>query len=562
MKKLVILLLLMSLLFSIVACATEAVTTTTEATETTHQPIVITKPAGETVEKPTDTMLNPFETEKKPLQTENKPVETAHPLETTQPVPIVTKPQKPIPSEPQDGGNYPTQLDGIKDLLEDPVVEIIYVEGGNGTYTADSIWVDVETVADIDAVDQQIIDRNNRIYEDLGLTIDAFTDPTLGISGLYSFAKIYFDLQDPGLDIYAGYQYFDISVATKGAFYNLNTIVNETGESLININKSYWATDYINAMTYHDQVYWVTGDLALRYTGGLYGTFVNLDLYNAYVKNNYEGKSIYDIVNEKGWTMQTMLDMAAMVYDDSDSNGAASANDRLGIVFEPNDSLDALAFGCRINFTTTTTAANQEYISVTLHTDKNATKLATYIDTMFKSNYAYCATTSDSQEMMKIFANGNALFAVNKLYQAEIYLMGADKVAIIPTPMLDEWQGGYATGVHDGVTIFGISRFTNCPIASAALLELMAYYSSVMVTDAYIEELTNGSEESIAMVELMRQSVYSNFGAAWSNKISNMVHVFRNKANVEKFDSFVKVTSRQWPNQLQTLLSELESLES
>ena len=499
-------------------------------------------------------------TTKKPTTTKPPVVEgTDDPDETEAP----NETEAPVTT--QGVAEYPAQLDGIKEDLEDTTVQFIYVEGSSGTYTADSIWIDIDNAAEIDAVDQQIIDRNNRVYDDLGITIEAFTDPTLGISGLQTFAKTYFDVQDPGVDVYCGYQYYDLKVALTGNILNLNTIVNENQETIIDITQPYWATNYINSITYNDYLFWVTGDLSLRYTGGLYCTFVNLDLYDMYVKSNYDNKSIYDIVNEKKWTMQTMLDMADLADEDTDQNGAASAGDRLGIVYETNDILDGLAFGCKIKFSSRSTTAGKDVISIALNTDERAVTLAGYLSTMMKSLYAYNAGSADSANMMPIFAEGNTLFAFNKIYQSSVYLSGMERFAIIPTPLLDNNQPDYASGAHDGLTIFGISKYSNCPLASAATLELMAYYGSLLVTPTYVNSVLKGSEtvhdpESIAMIDKIRAGFDSDFAAAWSEKVSNIVHVYRTKDNVDKFGSFVKVSSRQWPAQLSKLLADIEAI--
>ena len=525
MTKVIVALLLLSMMLALAVSCGETETTTKKPVTTT-----------------------PVEDEENPGEDED---ETTEPEETT---------QKPITEV-----EYPAQLEGIKDSLEDNTVQFVYVEGASGTYTADSIWIDVDNAAEIDAVDQQIIDRNNRIYDDLGITIEAFTDPTIGIAGLQSYAKTYFDVQDPGIDVYCGYQYFDLNVALSGNILNLNTIVNENQETIIDISQPYWATNYINSITYNDLLFWVTGDLSLRYTGGLYCTFVNLDLYDMYVKSSYDNKSIYDIVNEKKWTMQTMLDMADLVDEDTDGNGAASKGDRLGIVYEPNDVLDGLAFGCKINFSTRSTTAGKDTISIALNTDTRAVKLAGYLSEMMNSLYAFNAGSNDSASMMPLFAEGNTLFAFNKIYQASVYLSGMDRFAIIPTPLLDEDQANYASGAHDGLTIFGISRYSNCPIASAATLELMAYYGSLLVTPTYVNSVLKGSEtvhdpESIAMIDKIRAGFDSDFAAAWSNSISSIVHVYRTKENVDRFASYVKVSSRQWPAQLTKLLEDLEAI--
>ena len=479
--------------------------------------------------------------------TEGPEVETTEPEETT--------------AKPKEEVAYPAQLVGIKEDLEDTTVQFIYVEGEDGLYTAKSLWVDEETAGELDAIDQQTINRNNHILEDLGVTIEAFTDPTMSISGLYTFAKTYFDVQDPGVDVYCGYQHFDLRVALTGSIMNLNTIVNENNETIIDIEQPYWATNYINSITYNDLLFWVTGDLSLRYTGGLYCTYVNLDLYDTYVKSNYNGKSIYDIVNEKKWTMQTMLDMADLVDFDSDGDGKASANDRLGIVFRSGDAIDSFPFGCNISFSAKSTTAGKDTISIALNTDQRGTKLAGYIQTMFSSMYAF---ESDFENMMSIFAQGNALFTYEKLFRSSMDLYAMERFAIVPMPLLDENQQNYASGTHDALTVFGISRYSNCPIASAATLELMAYYGSLLVTPTYIESVLKGSEtihdpESIVMIDKIRAGFDSDFAVAWSKELGSIAAMFR-KENVLSYSSIIKVNSRSWPAHLTKLLEELEKV--
>lgn len=555
MKRFVILLLVMSMLLSVVACGSNAVETTnpvetsTNPVETSTKPIETTAPV-ETTTKPVETTIKPVETSTKPIETTQKPIETSQPV-------VVTTPKAPIvivPSTNQDVEGYPEQIKSITSI-EDDKVQFFYVEGGQGSYTADSLWVDIEDVNNLDAVDMMLLERNYRIYEDLGITIEAFTDPNLGISGLQSFAKIYFDIQDPGLDVYCGYQYFDIKVALTGNLYNLNTIVTEDGKQIIDVTKPYWATNFINSITYNDQMYWVTGDLALRYTGGLYCTFVNTELYDQYVREQYEGKSIYDIVNEKNWKMQTMLDMAGLV-----NNG-----EQYGIVYEYNDSLDAFAFGSKIAFSKTNGHEDESLMTIYLHQNPDAVKLAGFLKTMMEAEYAHNVMNSDSEEMMRFFADGKALFAVNKLFMASEYLTEMEGYTIIPLPLLNEWQNEYGSGIHDSVTIFGISKFTNCPIAAAATLELMSFYSSLTVTPMYVASILAGTNavsapEAVNMYAILRNNLDIDFAVAWSEKINNISHVYRTYDNVSLFSSFVKVSSRAWLTRLQTLIDDLENV--
>ena len=532
LTKIIALLLILAMMLSLaVACGGSETTTETPVTTT---PVESTE-APQTTETPTVTEAP--QTTEQPAVTEPEVTTTATSLELA----------------------YPTQLNGIKDKVEDNAVQFIYIEAEDGIYTAKSLWADEENDPFLDAVDQQVIKRNKYIQEDLGVTIEAFTDYSLGIAGLYNFAKSFFDVQDPGVDVYCGFQYFDLQVALTGNILNLNTIVNDNNETIIDIEQPYWATNYINSITYNDHLYWVTGDVSLRYTGGLYCTYVNLDLYDKYVKSSYENKSIYDIVNEKKWTMQTMLDMAELVYEDTDDNSKASTGDRLGIVCRTGDIIDGLAFGCKINFST----ADKDSIAITLHTDERANKLAGYVQTMFSSKFSYEASYTN---MLSIFAQGNSLFTFEKLYSSSSDLGAMERLAIVPTPLLDESQDDYGSGTNDGLSIFGISRYSNCPIASAATLELMAYYGYHFVTPAYVESFLKGSEtvrdpESAAMIDKIRAGLNADFAAAWSNNLNGISLIFR-KDNVKSYSTIIQNNSKTWPSMLTKLLNDIEAADA
>ena len=468
----------------------------------------------------------------------------------------------PSTTDPTIEGDTPTQLEGMASTTNGSTVSFIFVDGANGGYTADSIWVDPEA-GDLDDVDNGIIERNNRIYQNYGITIEPNLISTVGIDGLQSYTKTMFDTQDASIDVYCGYQYFDISLATQKHLYNLHDLVNENGDEIINVNNSYWATNYINSITYNDYMYWVTGDLSLRYTGGLYCTFVNTEIYDQKVKASYEGKSIYEIVNEGNWTMQTMIDMIALGATDFDSDGKISEGEIAGFYYQNNDIWDGLAFGCNVEFGKKVSNPTGDEISITLGTDPKASAFAGFCTTLYNSNYTVGVGGTDSVAQMEAFNNGEALFVVNQLYQSPIYLYDMETFAIIPTPKLNKDQLHYASGCHDSLTIYGISRYSDVPVASAVCLELMAYYGSTLVAPVFYEKYILGGrtvreDESIAMIQLIRKGFDSDFVAAWSNRLSNIVHTFRSPSNCKSFKTYTGNMSTRWPTALNKLIEDLE----
>ena len=459
--------------------------------------------------------------------------------------------------------SYPTQLNGIKKKTDGATVTFAFVEGRNsGTYTADSIWVDPD--ADLlDNVDKAIIDRNAKVFEDIGVTIEPYQFEG-EISSLQSSTKTLFDTHDDTIDVYAGYQYYDISFATQKHLYNLADITNDSGEALIDTSKGYWATNYIESITYNDYTYWVTGDLSLRYTGGLYCTYVNTSLYDTYVKGSYNGQSIYEIVNQGNWTMQTLIDMAELAANDANGDGQIKEGEVAGYVYENMDIWDGIAFGCQVEFGKKISSAAGDTITINFHVDTKAKTLAGFCATLYEAkHYSLGVAGADSKNMMEYFASGKALFCVNKIYQSAIYLSEMENFAIIPTPKLNTTQKNYASGCHDSLTIFGISRYSDVPEAAAATLELMAYYGNQIVTPVFYKDYILGSktvreDESMVMIEMIRKGFDSDFVAAWSNKINGIVQFYRTPANCKNFAYQVKRNSSTWPTSLNSLLAELE----
>ena len=265
--------------------------------------------------------------------------------------------------------------------------------------------------------------------------------------------------------------------------------------------------------------------------------------------------------------MQTMIDMAQKVQLDTNGNGKADNGETVGFVYEPNDIWEGLAFGCQVEFGKKSSNPNGpgEIVEITFPSDKKAKLFADYCNTIYKgTSFSLSAGSADGAAMMPYFAAGQALFAVNKLYMSAIYLYDMESFAIVPTPKLNKDQKNYASGCHDSLTIFGISKYSDCADAAAATLELMAYYSHRDVTPVFYEKYILGSrtvreDESIVMINKIRDGFDSDFVAAWSNKINNIVHFYRSDKYVKAFKFNCETYQKTWPNSLAELLAQLDA---
>ena len=449
-------------------------------------------------------------------------------------------------------------LDNLPDNLDFGGEEIVFVyaEGGGYDFTMRSIEPDEDSA---DNVDRKIYERNTAVETRLNVDITAIQAAS-DIRGLQGAINSSLAAASGEYDVVAGSQYYDITLASQGYLINYNDL----GSSLypdadyIDLEADYWNKQYIDSISYKDSIYWITGDLSLRYLGGMYCTYVNETIYNDKLVDTYG--SIYEIAKKGDWTMDLLNEMAALCYEDKGVEGT-DEEDMLGYAWECNDPIDGIAIGAGIQFSTTNLDGSME---MTLRTQRSIT-FVEKLDTLLNSPYTLRVTHNDSANVMNQFASGNVAFHVNKLFQAETYLRDmTDNYYIIPSPKLNASQEQYITGIHDGCTIYGIPYDAENVAASAATLEALAAESLRIVTPEYYESSLKfkytRDDISAEMIDIMRSCADTNFAAAWSVSCNNIVQYFRNNHTASNASSMMQKTGDAANTQLQLLLETLDSL--
>ncbi len=446
-------------------------------------------------------------------------------------------------------------LEGLN--FEGEVIDIVYVEGGNGQFTERSLGLapDEDTG---DAVDTKVYQRNETVQTMLNVEISPFAGAS-GFGDLSGAINASLAANSGEYDIIAGYQYFDIGLAAEGYLINLNNLASETyNAGHMRLDADYWSGAYNDAISYNGATYWVTGDLALRYLGGMYCTFVNGNIYDDVLKEKYG--SIYDVVRSNEWTLDKFYEMLNACYVDENGDEETDEEDQLGFVLETSmDPIDGMAFGSQIAFSSKTDAG----VNVVLHN----TRTITFGEKMAKilaSEAFFAPEGADSHNQMAIFAGGTVCFTVASVFHSEVGLREMEHFYIVPVPKLDTNQATYSSGVHDGVTLFGIPYdCVNVP-AAAATLEAMAAESQRIVTPEYYDSALKykytRDQEAAEMIDLIRDCAYTDFAAAWSQDINDIVHFFRsNSAKLNGINSSLKKLTDKWSTSMGTLLEKLDT---
>ena len=324
--------------------------------------------------------------------------------------------------------------------------------------------------------------------------------------------------------------------------------------------REYWGVGYMDALSYKGAYFFATGPMALRYTGGVYVTYINSSLWNEF----YAGTNLYDDVRDGKWTYDYLYDVTNATYIDANGNGSADASDTYGFILSLQDMVDGMAVGADVKWSERDSEGN---VSIIVNNERSISFYEKLYKLMYNSTGAHSATQDDSVTVMKMFNDGYGMATINKMFQAEIYLREMeDNYTILPLPKLDEAQAEYNSAIHDGCTIFAIPITTGNPDAVSAVLEALAAESARLVSPAYYDQAlkvkyTRDSDAG-EMIDLIYSNISTDFAFMYSNNLTDIAHLFRNNISNknEALASAMAKSEKAWGKMLTRFLEKLDDV--
>ncbi|MBQ7827098.1 MAG: hypothetical protein IJX47_03040 [Clostridia bacterium] len=408
---------------------------------------------------------------------------------------------------------------------------------------------------DEDIVSSAIYLRNKAIEKRLGVTIEVVE--TVDHESVASTASLIIQAGGDDYDIIGGYQYFSVGLALNSNLYNLK------GEEIssigyLNFDKPYWSDQFMNNIALDGATYWATGDVSLRYTSGMYCTFVNTQIFNTLFPN----EDIYAIAREGQWTMDKLTTMSSQAWVDTNGNQEPDDGDQFGFITGEYDLLDGLAVGCGVTFG----AVQDGEIVITLGNDVSR-RFADKLQALTRMDSTRMVSVMEQSWCPENFAAGNALFLVDKIMTAASYFDSMENYAIIPAPKLDDNQPTYLTTLQDGITLLGIP--SSIPLEKlpgiCATMEAMAAGSYNDVTPKYYESALKiqytRDEASGEMIDLIRENVTTDFVFAYSHEINDIAWYFRSNhsGGSSVLNRKVKSMSPTWESSIATIVEGLRA---
>ena len=563
------LLVAVMLLSAAVACAGSGETPKTEETAAATQAGTATPDA---------------QTTKDPAQaTESKPADG------TQPVDVTTGDETP---EPQ--GLVKPEINEKFGTDSNPKEISFFVNGGEASSLITrsiSVEIDLDDAEEVDLTYEPNLktqQRNDQIKNEIGTKIVVKKIGTM--QGSVTDLKPILQSQQPYYDVLALYQYFDLDLAlddTVGSFYNYEKMP-EGVTNYLNFSAPYWNKTSYQAMRLSDPetgasvCFFLTGDLTQTNIGNMYVSFVNAKMWDDYkeqikaleTSGGYD--DIYDVVNNGYWTLDLWIDLADLCFKDENGNDKPDKDDQLGVFLLNNEdgpdnmSPEILSYGAHVQYTSldeigTPVASVNSKNNMNFFSKLYQLYCETKIGTMKYSG-------EEGENLMDYFSRGNIMVVVNELEKAEEYLLNMqDNYYVMPLPMYshDQYDSkaaskGYTTGLGDSLTQFAICVYGGDERVPAitATLELMGYYSKLWVYPAYYETALKTrftrDDRNPAMLDMIHEGIYCNFGFIWSSKLNNITWIIRdNYRNKNGMANLMKQKQNDVKGKLKQLLSSI-----
>ena len=350
---------------------------------------------------------------------------------------------------------------------------------------------------------------------------------------------------------------FKTSVTAKDGSYNLilthvyygvsdlvsgNYLCSFDDFDSINLDADYWNKSVMDDVEYRGEHYLGYSDFNLAY---VYLIAFNKRIYND-ISHNLD-KSLYDLVNDREWTLDKMLEISKLYGGDADGDGQITENDNFGMVglmwvpmcsFLQSSNLNIIAKG-----------SSGDY-QLTINTPKTV-ELIEKLREFVAADYTWLYFHTASEEEQIGLKTDRALFALLQSYQLIELKDTAVKFGVLPYPMynLSQKDVGYRTLSWNG--FMGIANDVKDKNMVGDTLEMLSYYSKP-VTTVFYERLLGAkvaeAPEDAAMLKLIWASQVSDPGLTYSffdGSLDTLLYAIPRCINENKqFASYYKGASR------------------
>jgi len=305
----------------------------------------------------------------------------------------------------------------------------------------------------------------------------------------------------------------------------------------VDLDKPWWNREYIESVSLNsNSANILFGDLSYNSIERTVAVLFNKDMLSDI--KGISDTELYDTVLNGDWTLDEMNAVTADVYSDLNGNGEIDEKDRFAITPRAHNEYERLAYSAGLKFSG---RDDEGYPTLEMNNEQTVGLVNKLAGIFFNNENVLGLSPDDSHAHTKKFADGSALFVIDRIYVCgwdEIRAMDAD-FGIIPTPKYDESVDEYSSTVGPLVMWAGVPITAKELEAISAAVEYMAYIGRQTVTPTYYETALKikyaRDDVSAQMVDIITSNARTDFLSL--NTLNGLGEIFK-KLYIEKSENF------------------------
>lgn len=379
--------------------------------------------------------------------------------------------------------------------------------------------------ADGDIVHDAILARNQKVEERLNVKFVYQVES-------YTYDQVYQPTQklimsgDDVYDLFVDQQYGLLKVAADNMLYNFKD------NGINDFSQNYWWDEYMDQLQLGaDARFIVAGDYFLDVVEVASAIFFNKAMYESHYEDSEE---LYQLAFDGKWTIEEFGKYIKEFYSDVNGDGKVDDGDLFSMNLSRNY-MDAQVFGSGVQFMS---RDKDGYPVLNMKDEKIANLMEIIKLNMFEPettfNFATVSGVTEAQyyqNQRTSFANRQMLFLNDYLAAVKDLRDMKDDYGILPIPKMDESVDAYRSVSHDTAQVGAIP--TTCQNADkvCTVLEALCSMSHNTTMQTYFEQAMKvkyaRDEKSSEMIDLLHDSITSNFVYAFGPQMNNVYEIFR-----------------------------------
>ena len=419
---------------------------------------------------------------------------------------------------------------------------------------SNSTWYDCDFSAETytgDTVNDAAYARMKQVEEELNCVIVPIPDA--------SSASVE---QKLATEVTSGGKSYDAAVVTARRAFNLlaqaGHLVNFNTIENFEIDQPWWDQDARSALSMGGKLYTMAGDISI-----LYRKCLRVYYFNKAMHRNAGLENFYDLVENKEWTIEKMVEAALQVSEDADGNGIYDENDVYGLIATV-DTITTGLIGAGIRYTE---KDEDDYPELCFYSDDTLDTWDSYVKILFDKQSCVMNNASDRMyDTTKMFQMDQVLMSNCELHNLANFRKMETDFGILPTPMFDEFQDNYLSTVNPVVCGLIVIPVTNKELSKTAIvLDALGAASKNELTpayyDVYLQGQTARDEESTVCLDIIFNNVEWDIGNIynWGNIATFMQTLCKSYSN--NFASTYAALEGNAQTELEKTISAFEKLD-